>query len=178
MSAMGKIGSDAQVTPPALGLYRSPDARGFIAGGFERPGLGVPRLIEGGVEAALTAVRRERPPLIVYDLSASNDPVGEVAALVSHTGRGTPLLCFSELDRVSADVGRMLRRAGVADFAALSSDERTDAVTDALRSCMTDPPVFTAQRRTCGTLITARTTFSLDLVVWREDIPLTASACG
>ena len=43
---------------------------------------------------------------------------------------------------------------------------------------MTDPPVFTAQKRMCGTLITARTTFSLDLVVWREDIPLTASACG
>lgn len=43
---------------------------------------------------------------------------------------------------------------------------------------MTDPPVFTATTRPCGTLITARTSFALDLVVWREDIPLTASACG
>ena len=114
MSAMGKIGSDVQVTPPALGLYRTPDARGFIAGGFERPGLGVPRLIEGGVEAALTAVRRERPPLIVYDLSARNDPVGEVAALISHTGRGTPLLCFGPT--IDVALFRALLAAGATDY--------------------------------------------------------------
>ena len=43
---------------------------------------------------------------------------------------------------------------------------------------MTDTPIFTAQSRTCGQLITARTSIELDLVVWREDVPLLASACG
>ena len=47
-----------------------------------------------------------------------------------------PTGAISELDRVGAEVRRMLRRAGVADLMALSPDERTDAVTDALRSCM------------------------------------------
>ena len=111
MSAMGKIGSEAQVAPPALGLFRTPDARGFIAGAFERAGLGVPRLIEGGVEAALVAVRRERPPLIVYDLSASHDPLAEVAALASHAGRGTPLLCFGPTIDVAAFRGLLANGA-------------------------------------------------------------------
>lgn len=43
---------------------------------------------------------------------------------------------------------------------------------------MTDTPAFTAQARTCGQLVTAQTIFKLDLIVWREDVPLSASACA
>lgn len=91
-----------QKTSPVLGFFRNEDSRKILAAAFERPGLGVLLLTEGGLDVALKVMRRgEKPDLVLYDVSGSASPATDIATLIKHGGRGLPVIAVGGVIEIS-----------------------------------------------------------------------------
>lgn len=135
MNAMtGDLAGFGQQSSPILGFYRNEDSRKLLAAAFERPGLGELMLTEGGLDVALRVMRRgEKPGLVLYDVSGSNNPAADVETLIKHGGRGLPLIAVGG----TIDIGlfRDFLAAGAYDYIdrELGEGALADSITRARR---------------------------------------------
>ena len=108
------LSSSGQKVSPILGFFRNEDSRKVIAAAFERPGLGELMLTEGGLDVALKVMRRgEKPSLILYDVSGSSNPAGDIETLIKHGGRGLPVIAIG--GAIEIGLFRELLAAGAFD---------------------------------------------------------------
>ena len=119
---------------PILGFFSSEESRKVMVAAFERPGLGELLLTEGGLDVALTVMRRgEKPGLLLYDVSGSKNPIADIEKLIKHGGRGLPLIAIGG----AIEIGRFREflAAGVIDYLdrALGEVPLADAVARACR---------------------------------------------
>src|SRR5271168_3810466 len=89
--------------------------RETVRGVARHLGWANPVLREGGVSAAAAYLKAAGPPsFLVVDVSDSDDPVADVAGLLSLCGQPTPLLAIGLVNDVR--LYRSLRDAGAADY--------------------------------------------------------------
>ena len=134
MNASASIVVESDGNNPILGFFRSNDAREIIAAAFARPGLGEVALSEGGIDVAVKVMRRgEKPSLVLFDISLSSNPAGDIATIVKHGGRALPVIAIGE----AIDVAKFrdLIAAGIFDYIdwASGAQQLADAVTRARR---------------------------------------------
>ncbi len=111
----GEMAGFGQQSSPILGFYRNEESRKLLAATFERPGLGELHLTEGGLDIALKVMRRgEKPGLVLYDISGSNNPAADIETLVKHGGRGLPLIAVG--GTIEIGLFRDFLRAGACDY--------------------------------------------------------------
>lgn len=87
----------------------------MIATAFNRPGLGELMLSEGGVDVAIKVMRRgDKPGLVLFDVSASANPIADIATLMRHGGRALPVIAVGGTIDISRF--REFLAAGVFDY--------------------------------------------------------------
>jgi pilus assembly protein CpaE len=89
--------------------------RETVRGVARQLGWANPVMREGGVSAAAAFVKTAgAPAVLVVDIADSNDPLGEIVALLKLCGGETPVVAIGLLNDVK--LYRNLREAGVADY--------------------------------------------------------------
>ena len=122
-------------TRPTIVFCREPAIRRVAEQALERPGLGDATFVDGGVEAALTALRRgEDPSLLLVDVSGAERPADAVQLIAKHARRGMPIIALGG-DLPLARF-RELIAAGATDYLdhALGPASLSDAVMRARRA--------------------------------------------
>lgn len=95
MSATPSAAEFDAAARPTFAFCRDAGVRRVVGQAFERPGLGDVTCIDGGVEAALAALRRgEDPSLLLVDLSATERAADAVQLLAKHARRGMPIIAL------------------------------------------------------------------------------------
>ncbi|MBC7496474.1 MAG: AAA family ATPase, partial [Sphingomonadaceae bacterium] len=107
--------SRAASVSPIVGFFRSDEMRTLIASAFNRPGLGEATLNDGGIEVALKIMRRgDKPSVVIFDVSQTNNPVADIATIIKHGGRALPVIAIGEA--IDLEQFRELLAVGMFDY--------------------------------------------------------------
>jgi pilus assembly protein CpaE len=137
-----------EVPSDAIAFALDGETRAIIASHFGADAGS--RIFEGDVRSAIEYLAENgSPPLLIVDISQSDDPMADLDALADVCTPGTVVLTLGAANDVS--LYRRLRSAGVADY--LVKPLTPDALADALRAALSPQAQITEPQTIQGKMI-------------------------